>query len=71
MFKAYSHNDLELKPCPSCGSKPNVMAWFIKGVPNHKNYAVVCQRCGYRLQQPYKFNSIDKAIKWWGIEGEK
>lgn len=51
--------------CPFCGSKPDVREWFIKGVPNKRNYAVVCRRCGYRLSEPYSFNNPAKAIFFW------
>lgn len=51
--------------CPFCGEKPDVREWFIKGVPNKKNYAVVCKHCGYRLSEPYQFNNPAKAIFFW------
>ena len=62
-------NQSELYPCPKCkGRKPDVMVWFIKGSVNRKNYAVVCPKCGYRLSEPYKFNTPEKAIARWNKE---
>lgn len=57
----------ELSPC-KCGAKPEMMVWYIKGVVNRKNYAVVCPKCGYRLKEPYKFNTPEKAMDRWNKE---
>lgn len=70
MFKYSSLHDLCLtvRPCPKCNGDPDMMAWYIRGVANHLNYALVCPKCGYRLKQPYKFRSCIKAIKFWNEE---
>lgn len=73
MFKYCTTHDLCLvvKPCPKCKSDPDLMAWYIKGVANHLNFAVVCQSCGHRLGEPYKFRSPVKAIEFWNKQGEE
>ena len=51
--------------CPMCGHKPEIRSWYIKGVANTLNYAVVCKYCGYRLCEPYRFNNPAKALFFW------
>ena len=68
MKKLETIDDSELSPCPKCEAKPDVMVWHIKGVCNRRNYAVVCPKCGYRLKEPYKFSSPEKAIAFWNKE---
>ena len=70
MKKLETIDDSELSPCPKCGAKPDVMVWYIKGSVNRKNYAVVCPKCGYRLKEPYKFSSPEKAIAFCNKEAE-
>lgn len=70
MKKLETIDDSELSPCPECGAKPDVMVWYIKGSVNRKNYAVVCPKCGYRLKEPYKFNTPEKAMARWNKEAE-
>lgn len=61
--------------CPHCGCRPQVMGWYIRGIPNTLNYAVICPNCGCRLRQPRKFNNPLKALRFWNesilIKGEK
>lgn len=55
--------------CPKCGTRPQMAQWYIKGVCNRKNYAVVCPKCKHRLQEPYKFNDPEKALTFWNGTG--
>ena len=50
-------------PCRNCGhDKPEIVAWFIKGTANRIHYRVQCQKCGYRLREPYEFKTPTKAV---------
>lgn len=50
-------NEVELKPCPFCGSKR------VHGEKVKRNiYRVECWCCGARVEF---VASIDNAIKWW------
>lgn len=51
--------DLELKPCPFCGSK-NVIAYKNAAL----NWMVKCQECGVQ-QNPYAHKEKNDAIKAW------
>lgn len=64
IFKIPSYGTL-LACCPQCHTYPDLVAWYIKGVANRRNYAIVCPNCHYRLKEPYKFNKPEKAIRFW------
>lgn len=53
-------NEIELKPCPFCGSKhihkEKVKKWF------GRIYRVECLCCGVSVES---IRSFEKAIEWW------
>lgn len=52
---------IELQDC-ICASKPILREYFIKGVANHKNYFVKCEKCRIRTRSR---KTPWKAIEEW------
>ena len=55
------NKDIPIDDC-ICGNKAKIISYYIKGVANHKNYFVKCEKCNTRTRRrkiPYK------AIEEW------
>ena len=58
---------MELNLC-SCGNKPHIVGYFIKGVANKKNWFIKCDNCMTRTRHR---NTPSKAVDEWNqYEGE-
>lgn len=65
MYNEELESAVELKPCPFCGGRPEILERFIHGVANRKHYWIRCSKCwvGQDLHRDYR--TREKAIERW------